>query len=138
MKNGYVVGGIAGAIAGVVDGIVSVTTGVIGESIGLWEALPGEAATAYILVLLQAQIAWNIFWGIIIALAFVLVYEKIPGKGVLKGLCFSFIFYLVIADLRTAQINWSVGLHDVAIIWVWEGFWASIAYGLVLGYLYKK
>jgi hypothetical protein len=138
MKNGYVVGGIAGAIAGFFDGIISFIVGYFFMMIGIWEPTQPLTLSDVILWLTSGSLPYNIFWGIIFGLVFVMIYDRIPSKGVKKGLIFGLIFYWILSNIRISQIMWSHGDIFWPRIFVPAGFFAAITYGAVLGYLYKK
>jgi len=137
LKIGYQKSIIAGAIAGFVDGIVSYISVFIAPSLGLWEAIPGTLTFSYIIVQLSAQIPFNMMWGIVFGLVFAMIYDRIPSKGAVKGLIFALIFYWLLSNIRISQIMASFGEVLWPTVFIWGGFFASVAYGLVLGYLYK-
>ena len=142
VKNGYQKALLAGAIAGFVDGIVSFMATYFGSPVlGLFSTPPELWTSGYFAMLwiLGAQIPYNMFWGVIFGLAFAMVYDRIPKKGAMKGLIFALIFYWLLSNLRNAQIMWTYGgAGPWPAVQFWVGFWASVAYGLTLGYLYKK
>jgi hypothetical protein len=143
MKNRYLFGMIAGAIAGIADGIATGFSANLAPILGIWEADPIEFTSVIFLTYLVANIEWNIIWGIVFGFAYGMVYERIPGKGIVKGLCFSLLFYLLLADIRTSQLLWGYRylgevLLGMAKGFTWTGIFASITYGLVLGYLFDK
>ncbi|MHA1979437.1 MAG: hypothetical protein ACW98I_21235, partial [Candidatus Hodarchaeales archaeon] len=121
-------------------GIVSTLSSYLGVVIGLWEAFPGEFTFIYFLTQLFAMIEWNILWGALFGFAFAMTYDRIPGKGIIKGLVFSFIFYWLLADIRTSQIllAWGETYYVMAAGFAFVGFFAAVAYGAILGYFYKK
>ena len=134
MKNGYVVGGIAGAIAGVADGIVSYIISILGGKIGLW----ADYDPITLLMQFPAQTAINVTWGVFFGFAFVMFYNCIPRQGVKKGIIYGLIVYFLLSNLRSAAFTYMFGFSEAAFSWAIHGIFASIAYGAVLGYLYKK
>jgi hypothetical protein len=128
---------IAGAIAGFVDGIVSFLSAYSGAILNLFYLPPEVLTLPFIPLMLGSIIPYNIMWGIVFGLAFAMTYDRIPGKGATKGLIFALIFYWLLSNIRNSQIMATGGEIRWPIIQVWVGFFASIAYGLVLGYLYK-
>ena len=134
MKNGYVVGGIAGAIAGVADGIVSYIVSIVGGKIGLWT----DYDPITLVMQFHVQTAINVTFGIFFGFAFVLVYNSIPRQGIVKGIIYGLVFYLLLSNLRAATFSFMFGFSEAALSWTIHSIFASVAYGSVLGYLYKK
>jgi hypothetical protein len=142
MRNGYLKGMIAGVIAGIAKGIVTVMTFIFVMIMGFIPSAP-EFSTMDFFVFSIPTIEWNIIWGAVFGFAFAMVYDRIPKKGIVKGLIFSFLFYFILGDIRVAQILWGYRylgevLLDMAKGFVFAGIFATITYGIILGYLYKK
>jgi hypothetical protein len=140
MKNGYQKGLLAGAIAGFVDNTVSILSIVMAWIIGLWEATSWEIS--YFIDVFLSHLSLNIIWGMFFGVIFVMIYDRIPGRGIKKGLIFGLLFYWVLSNVRIGSFLQSYGDlwygFDWAVAFIWGGFFPSIAYGLVLGYLYRK
>ncbi|MCW4033402.1 MAG: hypothetical protein NWF08_08465 [Candidatus Bathyarchaeota archaeon] len=123
----------AGAIAGIAGGITSLIVGFVGFSMGLWGAAP--SMTNWIIV----QIALNLIWGTIFGAIYAKVYNVVPGKGVMKGLIYSLIIWLVFVGLYPISFFvLSLQMIPLAVMWGIVGFFVRLVYGPVLGALYKK
>jgi hypothetical protein len=136
MKNGI----LAGAIAGVVMGICTVIVGFTSVSyIGIMQPTYDVTWTPTLMMWLTlAQISLGIIWGGIFGAIYTFVYNIIPRKGVIKGLFFGLLIWLVkdiAAGSYTALMIMNV---KIAIELIYYGFFMWIIYGLILGYLYKK
>ena len=140
MKNGYLMGMIAGAIAGLIDNFASVTSMLIPQLIGWWESMAGTLTWTFSFLIAQftSHLAINMIWGIVFGLIYAQIYDRIPGKGVSKGIVFSLVFYLLISNIRMGTFSQSYGMYEWTFGTIWTGFFGSLAFGLVLGYLYKK
>jgi hypothetical protein len=67
---------------------------------------------------------------------FVVFYEKIPGKGVLKGLIFSMIMFFI-SSFRSGIFVLAYG--DLMLgLWQFGGGFTFFVFGILLGYLYKR
>ena len=130
MKNGIV----AGAVAGIIAGIVGVTY--IITMYGYW---PIDLSNPWWLM----QIGINIVWGAIFGFMYQMFHDSIPGKGVVKGVVFGFLIWLVhaIYPFTFVMIFWA---EDPSVTtfgnsMVVGGFIVRvIAYGIAIGYLFKK
>jgi hypothetical protein len=142
---------IAGAIAGIAKGIVTVMVLTLGVIMGLANArfmgfissAPEGFLKMDFFIFLIPTIEWNIIWGAVFGFAFAMVYDRIPKKGIVKGIIFSFLFYFILGDIRAAQILWGYRylgevLLDMAKGFTLSGIFATITFGIILGYLYKK
>jgi hypothetical protein len=129
MKSGIV----AGALAGVVGGIVSVIFGMIGGVLGLFGAPPDPIINFVVLLIVLPIIFGAIFGGV-----FSKLYDPIPGTGVLKGLYFGLIIWLIKDIFGSVELALLFKEASIAIALLFVGFFGWIAYGSVLGALYKK
>ena len=133
-------GAAAGFVAGIVGGIVSFVFAYIGVAIGLISPVPGLSATA----LLTSVMVTNVIWGIIFGFLYARFYDPIPGRGIMKGLYYGLLIWLV-SNIRSVSImglgflTYPIVVAPWGITYLWGGFWAMvIAYGPVLAALYKK
>jgi hypothetical protein len=127
-----------GAIVGLTDGIVSFISEILGSIVGLFPVTPIPIDPIPYVTVLGMRLIINMIWGIVLVSIYTQVYDLIPGKGILKGLYFGLLFFLV-GSFRMA-IYW-FGWGDLASAWGTGllGFLGSgIAFGLVLGLLYRK
>jgi len=137
MKSGI----FAGAIAGIVTGIVSFALGPMLAQIGIIEPLGGTWEiwdTSFYVTFALAFISLALIWGTIFGLIYSRYYDSTPGKGILKGLFFGLMIWLIkdVAAGSYVALMWvEISISAALII---NGFFMWIAYGLVLGYLYKK
>jgi len=133
MRDGYQKAMIAGAVAGVVGGIVAVIFGAIGLSIGLYQAGPVPMAN-----IATAMIVLTIIFGAIFGAVYSRFYDSIPGVGILKGLYFGLLIWLIkdimnglYIAFTTANVNYTIGS-------IWIGIFLHPVFGSLLGALYKK
>ena len=136
---------LAGAIAGAIMDIVAVVLVYIFTSIGIIEPPGGlEGVLALTGLFAVAHLSVDLIWGIIFGMIYAFFYDLIPSKGAVKGLYFGLLIWLI-KDIAASSYAVLV-LVDIpsaitralAIDLVLFGFFMWIAYGLVLGYLYKK
>jgi len=138
MKNGYQKGMIAGAIAGGIGGVAVFLSVFIFTPLGLVEAVGEFEWTPSLYAALVFNIVTHdIFWGIVLGFLYSKVYNLVPGEGIMKGLTYAMVIYLI-ANIRTAHIIGGFGQMLWPKVFVWYGLSYFIAFGLVLGYLYKK
>ena len=92
-----------------------------------------------LLAMVIAVIAYNTFWGVILGLIYSRTYDVIPSKGIMKGLIFSMVAYLI-ANIRAAQIFASFGQYTVVkvVSILPYGLIYFIIFGIIVGYFYKK
>jgi len=131
-------GGIhLGAIAGLIGGIAASSGLNIVSIIGFGPPHPTPPLTT-----LAALMVQDMGWGAIFGVLFVMFYDRIPGKGILRGLYFGLILYLI-TSFRVSTGLFAYGFFvELARIWVlpWiiASFFHFVALGLILGALYKK
>jgi len=132
-----------GAIAGIVYGTIVFLTNTVSAYIGIYGQIPGTMESPYLTDIgfmmsqLGAHIVFNLIWGAVFGVFFVIFYDRVPGKGVLKGLYFALII-LFITSLRVAIYDFAYGFFILAENWSIAGLIPAIGYGLTIGYLYKK
>jgi len=129
MKSGVV----AGAIGGLVGSIVAVLIVVL-ESlfVGL------EPTPIPVEQIIVTFFAITIIFGAIFGAIYQKLYDPIPGTGILKGVYFGLMVWLI-KDVATAPYLAFIDMQtQLAIDYVFIGFFAFIPYGAVLGALYKK
>ena len=141
MRSGLLPGGIAGCIGGLAAGISMVTV----TAIGLLPDAPKTLTLEFFLSQAQSHILINMMWGVVFGAIFAKVYSLVPNKGVLKGLCYALIIYLITSfQLGVWGTTWAVyhGASLIAVMMAYGLFVVGsvnmIVYGLVLGALYKK
>jgi hypothetical protein len=128
MKRGVV----AGAVAGLVGGISAVLFGGIGYQLGLYglRVITVVEWSVYTIIL-------TVIYGAIFGVIFARIYDSIPGNGILKGVTFGSVIWFI-KDITTG-IDLAIEREPVSVIaMIWVGFFTWIAYGLVLGRVYKK
>jgi hypothetical protein len=128
MKSGIVVG----AIAGLVAGIVGIIFAFIGDMIGLF---PGPADP---MVAAIASIILSIIFGAIFGMLYEKLYDSCPGEGIMKGINGGLIIWLVKDIAAGAFVGFVYGNIGIATFLIFVGFFMWIAYGALLGMLYKK
>jgi len=137
-KHKPIAGMVAGLVGGIVAAVLTFNQLIMGIPF-LWY-WPDFNPPALINVATEFVIMF--FWGIIFNVIFVLLYARIPGKDVMKGLYYGLLLYLItwiywiISVLlyagTTAQGLQAVGYSTMVLCL------AYISYGIVLGYFYKK
>lgn len=83
---------------------------IIGVSIGA--LTPGRTGVMQLIV---GEIAIGIIWGAIFGVIYPLFYDKIPGKGILKGLVYSLIIFVITHEM-VALFYVLVGNYPEAVI----------------------
>lgn len=131
---------IPGTIAGLVGGIVAIVSMIVGVNLRVWDpthVIPGLLATSSFTTLHMFEIIVTIAFGAIFGAIFSMYYDSTPSKGIMKGLLFSLILYLI-KDIRMGVIGAGYGYFNAAIAIFWIGFFTLTVYGLVIGVLYRK
>lgn len=131
---------LAGIIAGIVMGPLAIIIGNITvNQLGLIEPPGGKEiwGPSMFMLLGLAHISLGLIWGSIFGVIYASIFNIIPSKGVIKGLYFGLMIWLikdVCAGSYTALI---LVQFQTAINLIYYGFSMWVIYGLVLGYLYK-
>jgi hypothetical protein len=132
MKNGIVVGSIAGLFSGISGFVFTIIhTDFMGLSYpySTVDIIPiSNIATNEILL--------GVIWGTIFGIFYSILYDSIPGQGLSKGLTYGMIAFLI-SRIRPVFYAMSGGDIPIAIAITFVGFFMFLIYGLVLGYLYK-
>jgi len=136
-----------GAIAGFFGGLAASFFAVLGSLTGSWGyIIECEVISVIDLWISQAgtHIVINMIWGTIFGALFAKVYNLVPGKKVIKGLCYGLIMFLI----TTLQFTtWAICMwanHNLWDLVLAEILGLSIGganatiFGLVLGLLYRK
>lgn len=135
MKSGI----LPGTIAGFLSGAGTFFTIFICVYTGLWAIYPRHLIDfAFIIGQFGSQIMIHLIPGIYLGAIYPKVYNLVPGKGILKGLCYGLIVSFLINELRWVAMDLGYGNFPMVITVLFTGSIAGIVYGLVLGYLYKK
>jgi len=135
MNRIIVVSAIAGSIVGIVFfifGAIFVRIGIIEPPVSLeiWRELYG--------LVILASISLGVIWGVIFGAIYSILYNSIPGKGVLKGLCYGILIWLI-KDIAAGSYIALIGIGtNYALALILVGFFMWIVYGFILGYFYKK
>jgi len=137
MKNGIYAGAIAGVIMGICTVIIGFTTVFY---IGIKEpTYDVETWTPTLTIWLTlAQIALGVIWGSIFGAIYTFVYDLIPKKGIIKGLYYGLLLWLIKDIAAGSYAAFMLMQRSIAIDLVYYGFFMWTIYGLILGYLYKK
>ncbi|MCW4033612.1 MAG: hypothetical protein NWF08_09520, partial [Candidatus Bathyarchaeota archaeon] len=101
MKS-WKIGAVSGLIAGIVAGIAGFVHGLSVISIpvlnlNFWGGHYGfdTLTTEVIRRIAYVEITLGIIIWVVAGLIYIKIYDLIPGKGVLKGLVYSLVFYLI-------------------------------------------
>ena len=136
MKSGNLAIFFAAVIAAVSAVVFSIIFGVIGIAVTTVD--PVLIKPDWVLLWVSVVILMDVFWYTFFGLIFTRVYDIVPGKGILKGLVYSYIVFLIsnirfsvfqLAFWQCPQWLWSFNILGIFIWTVW---------GLALGALYKK
>jgi hypothetical protein len=85
-----------------------------------------------------ASISLGVIWGVIFGVVYSILYNSIPGKGVLKGLCYGILIWLI-KDIAAGSYIALIGIGtNYALALILVGFFMWIVYGFILGHFYKK
>jgi len=130
-----ITGGIyPGAIAGLIGGIPVEISNILIFNRHLWSIYLSEICV--LIGQLGTHLFFNMIWGIVFGILFVVFYEKIPGIGIPKGLIFSMIMFLI-SSFRSGIFI--LGYGDLMLgLWQFTGGFTFLFFGILLGYLYKK
>ena len=131
MKS-WKIGAVSGLIAGIIGGILIEIFENIAILMGLHEAWYRSICVGNIFV----NIPFLGLFGILLGIIYSTVYSIVPKKGILKGLIYgSFLYFIIV--IRFGMFLISYGL----ILWAagdfFSGFFAWIAFGLLLAFLYE-
>jgi hypothetical protein len=143
MKNGYIMGMVAGAIAGVVGALAASIAFMAAVILGLpWPPYPISSVLTITFMTSHVtfEIMYYLVFGPIYGVIYSMYYDSTPGKGILKGLVFG-LFLFLISNFYYGVLVESWGLFGEvggAIGPWWMGFFTLTTYGIVLGALYKK
>ena len=100
---------------------------------GLFGMPPGFVAGLVVTVIVLTVVFGAIFGAIYSKLC-----DSIPGEGVMKGLYFGLMIWLIHDISQSAFLAFVDKEITLAISTVFAGFFIWIVYGLVIGKLYKK
>ena len=132
MKSGGLVGLIAGAFAGVTFYLLASFY----VMIGIWEPT-GRSLIESIVLVLWNHVGINAFWGGIFGLFFAIAFDRIPGKGIIKGL-FIGLIYSLFSSFYAAYSFWAHGSIYWATTFLMSSFQDKYVYGIIFALLYKK
>ena len=135
MKSGI----MPGAIAGIIGGLGTFFTIFASVYTGLWPFFPRHLIDiGFIISLVGTQIMIHLIPGIYLGAIYPKVYNLVPGKGVLKGLCYGLTATFLFNEVRAAAWNLGYGVFSSAITMLITGIVVGAVYGLVLGALYRR
>lgn len=122
---------VTGLIVGFISGIADLIFGVI-DFFGIVFPITIDGQIIVIYTMIMAGL-----WGILWALLYAFFYEYIPGTGVLKGLFYGLIIWII-----APTSNWIISAVCGYYLWALQTaivtfFSIGIVYGLILGYTYK-
>jgi hypothetical protein len=136
MKSVIAVGGIAGAAIGIVQAV----SGYVLADLGII-AFPGGRGIwvpSLVVLLFLATISMGVIWCAIFSIIYVQFYDKVPGKGVLKGFYFGMMIWLIKDIAAGSYVALIMVQTSVAVSLIIIGFFMWIVYGLILGTFYKR
>ena len=127
--KGIHLGGIAGFFGGV--GVFILNIMIFNR-----ELYPYITDIGFLTGQMGAHAFFNLIWGIVIGIFFVMFYEKIPGRGISKGIAFSMIIFFLTSFLG-AILSIAYGKPMVGYWSAFGGFTNFFIFGIIIGYLYK-
>jgi hypothetical protein len=138
-KRILLIGTVSGLFLGIVLFIGGAITGMI--VYGAQMAPEGKFAEDQLNVFyfIWTKVVIGIFFGIL----FLIVYEKLPIarriESITEGILYGFVFWLVISlwNLSHPLIYESIDYTD-QVFWLFYTLWGFLAYGGIIGYLYKR
>lgn len=137
IRSGIHPGAIAGLLGGIVAGIIAAVIG----AIGFWPPSVPDPVIGFFLSQLGTHVFFNMIWGVVFGMLFVMFYDGIPGKDIKKGIVFSLvIFFITTFRGNIHQLTYSSTPAALfrSYSWIIIGFFMFLTVGLVLGLLYKK
>jgi len=136
MKSGITVGFIAGIVIGIVHAAYGFALAYIGiiEPPGGWGVWDASLMRLFTLAVLSLGVIWGTIFGAIYAQ----IIDRVPGTGVLKGLYFGLIVWLIKDVAAGSYIALILMEVNSAISLILVGFLMWMIYGLILGILYKN
>jgi len=134
---------IVGAIAGIIGGIMAfalqfMNINIMGMSYYWYQFMAQVRPVTSIINLAAIEIVLMTVWGAVFSALFVLFYVRVPGRGIMKGLCFGLILCLLCV-VRT--FSWGIpyaAIRNTLAMSIVIYSLMFITYGLVLGALYRK
>jgi len=132
-KNDSVKGIYAGAFGGLAMGIVVFLYMSLIVNPYLYQSFAADVG--FLIGQLGTHMFFNMVWCASFGVLFVRFYERIPGKGLLKGFIFSMVIFFFTTG-RTATFSLAYGqiLWFIANMLAILGF---LAFGIIIGYIYK-
>ena len=133
MRSSIAAGLIAGAIAGIVPMILTHTY----MAIGIQEPYPFPITIIFLVNQAIVHLGWNGLWGAIFGLFIALFFDRIPGKGIKKGLLIGLI-YSLFSSWQPAYSFWTYGHTLAGIAFILNSAQDKFVCGILFAYLYKK
>ena len=136
MNSSLKIGAVSGLVAGFVSGIVATVFVKMSLSMGLpfyWDPAPVPPITNIAI----NEIVLSVLYGIMLGITYSKVYSLIPGKGVLKALCYSLAMF-VLYSVLLSTFALAYGYIEGTISTLFSDIFLFIAYGLVLGFFYES
>ena len=135
MKNGYFKGMIAGAIAGTLAGIISFFIYQIYSAVGILE--PKIYTIMFLVRQVVIHIGINTLWGLIFGIIFAFIFDKLPGKGISKGLWIGLV-YFIFSIVRPTMFVLSWGMVIWGLAFILGVSLEKFVYGILFVTLYKE
>jgi len=134
------VGIIAGAICGIITTLAFIIANLMRAPFNF--VVSGALTTTFLTAHLLFEIIIQGTFGAILGIIYSMYYDATPGKGILKGLVYGLILYLIggLYFGFLALVRYGLGERALSFAlgnW-WMIFCCLVSYGLVLGVLYKK
>jgi hypothetical protein len=131
MKKGIIAGVISGALAGIIPFFIYQ----IYSAVGILES------KIYTIMFLVRQvtihIGFNALWGAVFGIIFALIFDKLPGKGIVKGLWIGLI-YFIFSIVRSTMFVISWGMVIWGFAFILGVSLEKFVYGILFVTLYKE
>jgi hypothetical protein len=131
MRRGLYAGLIAGAIAGVIPFIVYQ----IYSAIGILE--PKIYTIMFLVRQVIIHIGINALWGVIFGIIFALFFDRIPGKGIMKGIWIGAV-YSLFSVIRPTLFVVAYGFFIWGIAFMLSASLEKFVYGILFTKFYKE
>jgi len=134
-KHDKMWGVYSGVFAAIVFSISVIIYFIIFASLGITEQ---PLDIEYLIFQQSAHMVINMFWFGICGVFYATFYDRIPGKNLMKGLCFGLIFWILVSG-RIGVYYFSYGWFDLA-MFLWGVFAPGLfmIWGIMLDAFYKK
>jgi len=134
MKS-WKIGAVAGLIAGAISGIIPFFTYQIYSALGILE--PKIYTIIFLVRQAVIHIGFNAIWGVVFGIIFALIFDKLPGKGIVRGLWIGLI-YFIFSIVRPTLFPIAYGMYVWGFAFIIGVSLEKIVYGILFVTYYKE